>query len=118
MVSYSDMPRTASMGSSIEKTLKYMRKVQQSGEVSLKFTNYTSKNCIIYKLNKYHYLDSELYVIDMQALREMARLFSKPNNVELVHLGTPPATQTSATSPTRRPSSSRRATGTTCASSR
>jgi hypothetical protein len=80
------MPRTASKESAIEKTVKYMRRVQSGGEVSLKFTNYASKNCIIYKLNKYHYLDTELYVIDMQALREMARLFSKPNNVELIHL--------------------------------
>ena len=75
------MPRTASMGSSIDKTIRYIRKVHQNGEVSLKFTNYTSKNCIIYKLNKFHYLDSELYVIDMQAVREMAKVFKSSNNV-------------------------------------
>ncbi len=46
------------MGNSIDKTIRYIRRVQQGGEVSLKFTNYTSKNCIIYKLNKFHYLDS------------------------------------------------------------
>jgi hypothetical protein len=56
--------------------------------VSLKFTNYASKNCIIYKLNKFHYLDSELYVIDMQAIKEMAKVFKSANNVELIHLGT------------------------------
>lgn len=83
-----EMPRTASIENAIDKTIKYIRKVQQNGEVSLKFTNYTSKNCIIYKLNKYHYLDNELYVIDMQAVREMAKVFKHPNNVELIHLGT------------------------------
>lgn len=80
------MPRTASIGNSIDKTIRYIRKAHQEGQVCLKFTNYTSKNCIIYKLNKFHYLDSELYVIDMQAVREMARVFKETNNVELIHL--------------------------------
>jgi hypothetical protein len=80
--------------------------------VSLKFTNYTSKNCIIYKLNKYHYLDSELYVIDMQAVKEMARVFKNDNNVELIHLGNRSTIKICAILATRKPWSSPRATGT------
>lgn len=80
------MPRTASIGNAIDKTLSYIRKVFKDGEVALKFTNFASKNCIIYKLNKYHYLDSELYVIDMQAFKEMGKLFRTSNNVELIQL--------------------------------
>ena len=91
------MPRASSKESAVDKTLKYIRRVFQSGEVCLKFTNYASKNSIIYKLNKYHYLETDLYVIDIQAFREMTKLFKGNNNVELIHLGKICYIQTCAT---------------------
>ena len=75
------------MSASIDKTRAYMRRVFRNKEVQLKFTNFSSKNCIIHKLNRYHYLQKDIYVIDVQTVQYMSVVFKTQNNVELINLG-------------------------------
>jgi hypothetical protein len=78
------MPKLASKQSSVDKSRITIRQAMKRGESSLKFFSYEDKSMIMYKLNKYHYLDTNKIVVDLHVIKYLAQLAAKENSIEQI----------------------------------
>lgn len=75
MPKYAD--RTSAMGNSFDQ----VRRLFNKGEKVFKFFLYEDKASIIYKLNKFHYLDTKKIVVSLTLIKYFAELAAKENPV-------------------------------------